>query len=292
MSSLDLLKFVLLSFLWGSAFLFMRIAAPEFGAVPLIAVRAVIASAILVIPILAMNQMGVLRRHWKPIFISGLLTTAIPFTLIAYSSIYLSAGFVSILNATVPIWSVLVVFVWLGEKPSRIAFIGVIIGFIGVIALNWEKLIGDQTAGLAAVIAGLLATLFYALMGPFKQLHLSGVNPIVITGGGQIASVIALVPLMFFQMPEQMPSVQSWLSVVALSVLCTAVAFILFFQLLESIGTSKTMSVAYVIPISAILLGFLVLGETVTWQMLIGGSLILLGVAFTNDLISVRSKTS
>ena len=270
----------------------MRIAAPEFGAISLIAVRAVIAGAILMIPILAMNQLPILKQYWKPIFLSGILTTAIPFTLIAYSSIYLSAGFVSILNATVSIWSVLVGLVWLREKSSITALVGVFVGFVGVVVLNGERLFGGETAGLAAVIAGLLATFFYALAAPLRQLYLSGVHPVTITGGGQVASVIVLVPLSVFFLPEQLPSAEAWMSAAALGIFCTAVAFILFFQLLEAIGTPKTMSVAYVIPVTAILMGYLALGELVTTQMLVGGVLILLGVGFTNDIVRFPLKSA
>lgn len=288
MTPAQLFQLLFLSFLWGSSFLFLRVAAPEFGAIPLIAVRVLVAGMVLLVPLSIAKEWPTLKKHWRAIFISGMLSSAVPFTLIAYSAIYATSGFVSILNATVPIWSVLVVFVWLKEKPSKLALMGVMIGFLGIVFLNGDKVSVDQSNAFIAVLSGLAATLFYALTSPHRKLYLDHVSPLAVTAGGQLASAIVLVPLALFFLPEQVPSTEAWGSAIMLGVICTALAFLMFFRLLAEVGISKTISVAYLIPVSAILLGFLVLGEPVTWHMLIGGSLIFLGVVFTTEIIRAR----
>ena len=222
------------------------------------------------------------------IFISGVTSSALPFTLIAYSTIYATSGYVSILNATVPIWSVFVVYFWIGERPSVQALIGVLIGFAGVIVLNGDKISVNESVGVWAILSTLAATFFYALTSSHRKLYLDNVSPLAVTAGGQLFSALILLPLAWLYWPEDMPSTRAWVSTVILGVVCTAIAFLIFFRLLANVGISKTVSVAYLIPVSAVLLGFIVLGETITWHMMIGGSLILLGVGFTTEIIRFR----
>lgn len=278
-------QLVILSFIWGSSFLFLRIAAPEFGPILLITVRVLIAGLVLLVPLYFSKEWPVLKKHWRAIFVSGIFGTAIPFTLVAYSALYATSSFVSILNATVPIFSVVVVYFWLKEKPSKTAFLGVTTGFIGVLILNGDKVSVSETFGWLAVSTGLAASFFYSLTSPHRKLYLEGVSPLVVTVGSQLFSAMAMMPLALFFLPEQMPGLAAWGSAIFLGIVCTAFALLLFFRLLMNVGIEKTISVTYLIPVSAIFLGFSVLGEPITWQIITGGSLILLGVGFTTEFI-------
>lgn len=284
------LELILLSVIWGSSFMFLRVAAPEFGAVPLIAIRVLVAGLVLLFPLYLSGQWKVVLVHWRHILISGLLSSALPFSLIAYSSMHATSGYVSLLNATVPIWSIFVVYFWLGEKPSFQAMLGVAIGFVGVFVLYQDDVSLGSDVGFWAVAAGLAATFFYALATSHRKQYSKSSSPLVITAGGQIFSAIALLPLALIFWPEQSPSAKAWGSAVILGVLCTAVAFLMFFRLLKNIGIANTVSVAYLIPVSAVLLGFIVLGEAITPNMILGGFLVLLGVGFTTGLFGFRQK--
>ena len=283
-------ELLLLAALWGGSFLFMRIAAPVLGPVWLIECRVLLAG-LLLLPVLAkLGLLGELRRNLIPLFLVGCLNSATPFLLLAFASVSLPTGLTSILNGTAPLFGTVVASVWLHEKltPARIA--GLMLGFVGVvIVVGWNTI--DSTPGsLRAIVAALLAALMYAIAAPYIKQNLADVPSLVATTGSQLGAALIILPALPFTVPQQVPSPRVVISVLALAVLSTAFAYLLFFRLIQTIGSTKALTVTYLVPIFAMLWGAIVLQETVTSSMILGCGLVLLGTAIANDVLPLNRR--
>ncbi|MDX1417484.1 MAG: DMT family transporter [Candidatus Promineifilaceae bacterium] len=290
MSPLHLLELLVLSGIWGASFLFMRIAAPVMGPVWLIEFRVLVAGLVL-LPVLARRgKLGQLRRFWKPLLILGIINSAVPFTLLAFASVFLPAGLTSILNATAPLFGVVVAFFWLHERLSLARVIGFLLGFAGVVILvGWENGVGAELP-LAAVVAALTAALMYAVAAPYARLRLGAAVPLTTATGSQLGAALFLLPAVPFATPRQALSLYVLLVALALAVLSTAVAYILYFRLINSIGSSKALTVTYLVPLFAMVWAFVVLAEPITPAMLTGCAFILLGTAVANELFTRANR--
>jgi drug/metabolite transporter (DMT)-like permease len=287
----DLASLMLLGALWGGSFLFMRIASPEFGSLALGAVRAGLASLIL-LPLLLMQSDGVraLFAAGRRIALLSLINTTIPFVLFAFAALYLSTGASAILNAMAPFFAAIVAWVWMSERMSPAAIVGLVLGFIGVVVLMGGPgaLRGDPfMAGLAA--AGvLLATFGYGVAVNFMRHRLKGVSPTAVSTGCHVFGAIVLLPLGAAAWPVNPPSVMAWASVGALAALSTALAFTLYVRLIARIGPTRAVTSTFLSPAFGMLWGALFLDEPVTFEMVVGASVIVLGVALTTGLLGRR----
>lgn len=286
----DLAELVALAALWGASFLFMRVAAAEFGPVALAAARVVGASALL-LPLLAWRgESAALRRHWRPLLVVGIANSALPFVAFSYAALTLNAGLSAIFNATTPLMGALVAAVWLRQRLDGSRAVGMAIGFAGVLWLAWDKAglraDGGEDAA-AAVLACLAATLCYGWSANYTKQRLGGVPPMAVAAGSQLAAAALLAPPALWQWPAQPPGATAWMAVVALALLSTGVAYVLFFRLIAHAGATQALSVTYLIPAFAVLWGALFLGETLTAPMLGGCAVILLGTALTTGLIGL-----
>jgi drug/metabolite transporter (DMT)-like permease len=221
--------------------------------------------------------------------IIGLISTAIPASMLAISTQYTSAGFASILNALTPLFSALVAWLWLKEAMSVSTVAGVSLGFIGVMVMVFDRQTISSNFVLLPILAGVLGTFLYGLTGNYSRRFLHAVSPIVIAAGCQLFSALFMLPLSFFFWPTAAIPLQSWLYACILGVFCTGVAFILYFQLLEKVGVVRTVVVTYLVPVFAMLWGTLFLAETITLKMLIGAVLILAGVGLSTKLAGLKS---
>ncbi len=283
-------ELLLLAAIWGASFLFMRLGAGEFGALALAAVRVAVAAAVL-LPLLALRGHGeALRRHWRPIAIVGLLASALPFVAFAHAALAISAGLSSIFNSTVPLWGALVAWLWLGERPAASRALGLAIGFGGVLALGSGK--ASFTGGVAgpstgsAVLACLVASAMYGFAANYTRRALAGVPALATAAGSQLAAAVVLVPAAAWAWPAQPPSPAAWGAALALGVLCTGLAYLLYFRLIERVGAAEAMSVTYLIPLFGVFWGWAALGETVTPAMAVWGAVILAGVAIANGALA------
>lgn len=278
-------ELLFLAVLWGGSFLFMRISSPVLGPIWLIELRVLIAGLALLPLLIYLNCWHEVRRHLVPLLIMGCLNTAIPFSLVAFGSLFLPAGFSSILNATIPLFGVIVAALWQKEKLTVSRMIGFILGFFGVSILVGWKAINATPEFFLAVSAGLSASLMYAIAASYAKKNLSGVPSLVIASVSFLGAAIFLIPALPFTIPKTFPSSEILLAVVALALFSTALAYILYFHLLKIIGSTKTLTVAYLIPLFAIIFGVIFLGEPLTISMIIGCGLILLGTAIANNLL-------
>lgn len=274
-----------LAAIWGASFAFMRVAAPEFGAIPLIGVRLGIASLFLLPFYLAKYPAKELIDNKSTILIVAILGSALPFCLFAYATLYLSAGLTAILNAAVTIFTALVAYIWLKEKLVSKQIVGLIFGFIGVCLLTYTADALDQRATLLAVIAGIIASLSYALNNCYIKLYCTELSPLRLTTASLLTGFLLLTPFMIYLWPDQTPSIKSWLSVITLGVVCTGISFIMFVRLIMSLGPSRSALVALLIPVFAVIWGILWLDESMTFGMLMSGALVLLGTALASNLL-------
>jgi drug/metabolite transporter (DMT)-like permease len=281
----DLVDLLVLGAIWGASFLFMRVAAPEFGAIPLIAARVGIAAAFLT-PVLARRGgLRQLREYASQLTLLGAMNSAIPFSLFAYAVLSVTAGFASVLNSTAPLFGALVAFVWLRDRPGPARIAGLIVGFAGVLVLVWGRVSVAGDGGGLAVTAGLTAAVLYGISANYVKKRLSGVDSLVVATGSLIAATIILIPLAVLYWPDTPPSSTSWVSAVLLAVICTGVAYILYFRLLSRVGPSKTLAVTYLIPAFGVLWGHLLLHEPITASMVVGCAVILVGTTLATGIV-------
>ena len=281
----DVIDLLLLATLWGGSFLFMRIAAPVIGPVWLIGLRVLLAGLTLLPLIWRQKLMPDLRKRAGTLLFVGIFNSAIPFLLFAYASVSLPAGFTAILNATAPLFGIVVATVWIQERLTFGRIAGFLLGFIGVVLLIGFRPFEATITFYLATGAGLLASVFYAFLAPYVSKNLKGVPSLVIAAGSQLGAAVFLLPLMPFTVPDEMPNALVIGSVLALAVLSTAVAYILYFRLIQNVGSSRALTVTYLIPIFAMIFGAIFLSEPITTSMMIGCALILLGTAVANNLI-------
>lgn len=281
----DLIDLLLLAALWGGSFLFMRIAAPDFGAVALIWLRVTIAAACLLPLLLWRGQFGALRARIKPITVMAIFNSALPFVLIAWATLSITAGLASILNATVPIFTALIGALWLGDRLGSSRALGLAIGLGGVALLAADKADFKPGGSGWALVAMLVGTACYGLAANYTKRYLSSVAPLVNAAGSQLVSSVLLLPFAWWFWPAATPGLPSWLATAALGVGCTGVAYLMFFRLIQRVGAARAVTVTFLIPVFGTLWGALLLGESITLAMLAGGAVVLIGTGFATGLI-------
>jgi drug/metabolite transporter (DMT)-like permease len=287
----DVAELVALAAIWGASFLFMRIGAPEFGPTALTFLR-VAGATLLLLPLVAWyGHLAALRLNWKVISVVGLVNSALPFVLFSVAALALNTGLSAIFNATAPLWGAVIAWLWLGERLSASRVLGLAIGFAGVVWLAWDKAsfkAGEHGVSAALAIgACLMATLCYGFAANYTRHRLAGVAPLAVAAGSQAAASLALVLPALWWMPASMPSSTAWGSVVALALLCTGVAYLLYFRLIAHVGASKAITVTYLLPLFAVLWGALFLDERPTPSMALGCLVILAGTALASGLVAL-----
>jgi len=288
MSARNIIELVVLAALWGASFLFMRIAVPEFGAIALIEARVFIAGLVL-LPFWWVRESTSSRekvvRHWPQILMIGLLNSSIPFVLFAYSMLYITGGMAAILNGTAPIWGAVVAWVWLKNRLALNGIIGLLIGFIGVVVLVSDELAIPTEGKLLAVSAA------YGIAANYTSEKLGDVSALSIATFSQVAAAISLLPLLFWFMPTQMPSFEAWMALLALAVACTSLAYLMYFRLLSAVGSTKAITVTFLIPMFGSFWGALFIDEKITLMMIVGMGTILLGTALVTGVLKIRQFT-
>lgn len=290
MSVKNIIELVILAALWGASFLFMRIAVPEFGAIALIEARVLIAGLVL-LPFWWLRESALsrqkVRQHWPMIFVVGLLNSAIPFVFFAYSMLYITGGMAAILNGTAPIWGAVVAWLWLNSRMQLSGVLGLVVGFIGVVVLVSDELAVPAQGKALAIVASASAPLLYGIAANYTSEKLVDVSALSIATFSQVSAALCLLPLLFWFMPSQMPSFKAWMALLALAVLCTSVAYLMFFRLLAEIGSTRAITVTFLIPLFGSLWGALFIDEEITVMMVVGMTIVLFGTALVTGVIKV-----
>lgn len=292
MTRRDLVDLLLLGAIWGASFLFMRLGAAEFGPVALAFVRVAGAAALLVPLMLLRRQGAAWRTHGAAIAGVGVVNSALPFVLYAVAALALTTALMSVFNATVSIWAALIAWLWLKERLDPLRWLGLAIGVIGVVGLSWGKADfrpGEHGVSAAAGVAACLAaTWLYGLGANVSRRRLQGVPPLAVAAGSQAAAALALAVPGLWLWPAKPPGATAWAAALALSLLCTGLAYILYFRLLARTSAASATSVTFLIPPFALLWGYVALGEVPTGAMLAGCAVILLGTALATGLLRLR----
>ncbi|MGB5411883.1 MAG: DMT family transporter, partial [Woeseiaceae bacterium] len=276
---------VMLGILWGASFLFMRIAVPEFGAFALAEVRVAIAAVVLLPIVLVRGKRQELTANWSTLAILGAHNTALPFLLFAYAALYLTAGTAAILNATAPIFAAIVAWLWLGEKLTMSRSLGLVIGIIGIYLLVGDKLGAPSSGAGLAAFAAIGASFLYGIGGNYARTRVAHVSSMTVAAGTQVASALLLLPVAIMAWPDQSPSLRAWAAVAFLGVLSTGLAYILYFRLIANVGPTNAITVTYLIPVFAMILGAVVIDEAITAPMLMGCAVILIGTALATGML-------
>ena len=281
-----------LAALWGGSFLFMRLGAVEFGPVAVAALR-VAGASLLLAPLLVMRgQTAELRRHWRRIFVVGVINSALPFLCFAYALLSITAGLSSIFNATAPLFGAFIAWLWLNDRLTRLRIAGLALGFAGVAGLAWSNVNGAASfrpGGSGwAIAACLVASVLYGLAASYTKRMLVGVAPLAIAAGSQIAAALCLAIPALLWWPAIAPSAAAWAAIAMLAFACTGIAYLMYFRLIAHVGPANAIAVTYLVPLFAMLWGAWFLGEAVTGAMIAGGAVILLGTALATGMVAKR----
>jgi drug/metabolite transporter (DMT)-like permease len=266
------IELILLGAIWGSSFLFMRIAAADFGPLPLVEVRLVAGVAIL-LPFLWRARSKITRKHWARFALIGSLNSAIPFSLFAWGAERAPAGIGAIANSMTALFATLVAFLVFGERIGARRAIALVVGFVGVVILASGRTAGANVTG--AAIAGAAASLCYGFALNFTRHWLADLPPVVGVAGTLTCATLLALPLAIATWPATPIPPMSWLAAILLGVVCTGFAYWLFFRLIQRIGAPRASTTTYLVPIFGVAWAWLLLGEQPTWTMIASAALIL-----------------
>lgn len=271
---------LLLAAIWGSSFLFMRIGAPVFGPVWMIEMRIGFAALFLGVIAFAFKKHLYLAKHWRHYLILGLLSAALPFLCYGFAASDLSASLMSIINATTPVFGTVISAIYFRQKLASSTVIGLILGIVGVAVIVGFDAELFKTDAWMSVLIVLGAPFCYGLTSTFTQVS-KGVEPLPNAYGTMLMGTIILLPMLMFYQPLAEPTIEITLAVVMLGVVCTGVAYLIFFRLLNEIGTSSTLTVTFLVPVFGVMWGVIFLDEAVGWHTLVGTLLVIAGTVKT-----------
>lgn len=266
----DLVRLITLAAIWGASFLFIRMVAPVLGPLWTAEGRVGIASAGLLLLLLARGQRLDLRKYWREYLILGVLNSGLPFVLYAYAALSIPSGYSAILNATSPLWGALIGAALLGEKLTSRKLLGMALGVTGVAFLVRLGPVAFNRDVLIAALCCLGAAICYGFAGAYTKLRAGMLAPLQMATGSQIGAALILLPALPLMPVRGTVTPFIILIVVALALLCSAVAYLLYFRLMSNVGPSKALTVTFLIPLFALLWGFLFLNEHISITTLIG----------------------
>jgi len=285
---------LLLGTIWGASYMFIKVSVAEITPLTFVVLRTGLGGGLLALFLLLRGRRLPGRSLWKPLFVMGLFNTLIPYGLINWGELYISSALAAILTGTMPLFTVILAHFW--SKDERMDWYkaaGVVIGFLGVVVL----LAPDVREGIVHNIAGDLAVmgagLSYAIAAVFARRHLTGHEPAVLSTGMLLAGFVITVPLAFaFERPLTLaPSLRAWGATLALAFVGTAIAYLIYYWILEHGGAVQASLVTYIIPVGALFWGWLLLGEDIRWTSLVGLGGILLGIMVANRFRILKSAS-
>lgn len=285
MSAKNWFKFILLGLLWGSSFLWIKLALREVNPFMLVFFRVLFASAGLGIYFLFMKRKLNLHWWWVYAFI-GFFNVALPFVLISWAETHISSGLASILNSTVPLFTMLVASIFYREdKLTLVHWIALMVGFLGVLVLSYSKLEGNSEYQTLGIMAMLLAACSYGASTVFARRVDKFVSPEGHSMGQMLTGLLFITPAMLItNSPLILPVLPTtWIAVAWLGLIGSFIAPVLWFRMIYEIGPSRTSMVTYMFPLVGVLLGIIFLGEQLSWQVIVGGLLILAGIYIVNS---------
>jgi drug/metabolite transporter (DMT)-like permease len=278
MATIDLVLLLVLSAIWGSSFIFIRYLAPIIGPVATADARMLIAGVALVLFFLATRFKPEWKKNARHFLVIGLLNSAIPFVLYSVAALVLPAAMEAIFNSMSPMFGAVFAALWMNEKLTALKIVGLVLGVGGVVTMSSLGGLRFDLQTTLAVIACVLAPMCYGLAGVYIRTRASGAKPMAIAGGSQLFGGLALLPFVAV-FPPAASSVDARIAliVITFALACSAVAYLIYYKLIADIGPTKALTVTFLIPVFAMLWGLALLREAVTWSMIVGAAIILVG---------------
>ena len=277
--------FILLGAIWSSSFMWIKIAVQEVGPITLVAFRALFGLLFGIVVIFFQRvQWPRTFKAWIPLLIVGLTNVAIPFFLISWGEKSIDSAVASILDATVPLFTILLAhFLLQDDKMTVPKVTGLVIGFVGIIILM-SKDVGASSSSLLGQLAVIVASMFYAGSAVYVRKTTEDVPGIIRSAGPLVsASATMWLATLIFESPVRIPQIGiTWIALLFLGILGSGLAFVLAYYLIHEIGQTRTSMVTYLFPLGGVLLGVVILHEQLTWQIIAGAVLIIFSLAVTN----------
>ncbi len=277
--------FITLGLIWSSSFLWVELALREVGPITLVAFRAFFGFLFGVVVVVTQRiPLPRTLKEWIPLIVLGLTNIAIPFFLISWGQKSIDSGVASILDATVPLFTILVAhFMLHDDKMTTPKVLGLLTGFAGVIVLM-SKDLGASTSSLLGQLAVIVACIFYAASSIIARVYTEGTSA-TMRGLGPLvsASAVMITSAFIFESPIKIPTLPiTWIALLWMGILGSGLAFIMLFYLIHEIGPTRTTMVTYLFPLGGVTLGVIFLNEALTWQIITGAVLIISSLAIAN----------
>jgi len=277
--------FILLGAIWSSSFMWIKIAVREVGPITLVAFRALFGLLFCIVVIL-IQRVSLPRtfKDWLPLLVVGLTNIAIPFFLISWGELHIDSAVASILDATVPLFTILIAhFLLQDDKITLPKILGLVIGFAGIVVLM-SKDVGASSNSLLGQAAVILASIFYAVTAIYIRKTTEDTPGIVRSAGPLLSATVTMwLGTLIFESPVQIPQLGiTWVALLFMGVLGSGLAFVMAFYLIHAIGPTRTTMVTYLFPLGGVILGVTFLHEQLTWQVLAGAILIISSLVIAN----------
>ena len=273
----DIARLLALAIIWSASFVFIRVLAPVLGPVWVATARLLLGGAALSLAFLALRRHGDVRQHWRAYLFVGVLNSSLPFLLFAYAALELPASYLVILNAALPLFGAVASAVWLDEPLTTGKVAGLAAGVAGVMLVSRAGPIVPDAAFGVAVAASLGAVLCYALAGVWLKRRGVSLQPIAVAGWSQLLGGLALLPFAAFAPVHGAITLGVIINVLLLALVCSAVAYVLYFRLIADVGPTRAMTVTFLMPAFGMLWGHWFLDETITMPMVAGAALVVGG---------------
>jgi drug/metabolite transporter (DMT)-like permease len=282
----DWILLTALAAIWGSAFMFIKISAVDFGPILLVTLRLLIAGLVFMPFLLRKKKRSLFRAYLPAILIIAIVSNAIPFTMFAYASLGATSNMLGILNGTTAFLTTIIAYFWLKEAVSSKQIIGLLLGFVGVLILVNPS---NGSTTLIASMCAMIGSLCYAFNAAYLQKYHSNSDKIVLIGWSMLFGGFFMIPLASFNLPNSMPDTNSILALFWLAVISTGVGYLAYVRLIDRIGAVKTVTLTYLLPVFSIIWGAIFLKEQITFFILGGFIFVMMGMYFANT--SNKSKS-
>ena len=274
---------ILLGSDWGSAFMFIKISADDFGPILLVNLRLLLAGALFLPFLLQKKYLAYFKSHFSGILILGIFSNAFPFTMFSYASLGATSNMLGILNGTTAFMTMVVAYFWLKESITPKQIFGIILGFLGILVLV-NPANGSATLGASGF--ALVGALSYSFSGVYIQKYQLNANKFVLIGWAMLFGGLFLIPLSFFNLPDQMPDNNAIAALLWLGIVSTGIAYLGYIRLIEQIGAVRTSTVTYLLPVFSIIWVSIFLQEKITWIIFGGFIFVMIGMYFANNKTS------
>jgi drug/metabolite transporter (DMT)-like permease len=288
----DGLRLLALAIIWSASFVFIRVLAPVLGPVWVATARLLLGGAALTLGFVVFRRHLDVSRHWRGYLFVGVVNSSVPFLLFAYAALVLPASYLVILNAALPMFGAVASAVWLDEPLDARKIAGLTAGAVGVMLVSRAGPVAPDAASALAIAASLGAVACYALAGVWLKRRGQALQPIAVAGWSQLLGGLALLPLAAFAPIHGAITAIVAVNVLLLALICSAVAYLLYFRLIADVGPTRAMTVTFLMPAFGMLWAHLLLDETITLPMLAGAALIVAGTAAVLRPRQARYRTS